>query len=122
MGDVAAHNPFVDVDMRTITHQMPYIITALEELSSICNVQNNSGGGLQVRQRGEMPEGLWEVLLTMWEPFRGRLIFCEVPGVTPRAMIGTKIFWRIGGGDLVSGRGQCLAFGGVLAFAVYRAF
>jgi hypothetical protein len=33
LGDVAAHNPFVDVDMRTVTPQMPYIITALEELS-----------------------------------------------------------------------------------------
>jgi hypothetical protein len=33
LGDVAAHNPFVDVDMRTITPQMPYIITAFEELS-----------------------------------------------------------------------------------------
>jgi hypothetical protein len=51
-----------------------------------------------------------------------RLIFCDMPSVTPRATIGAKIFWRIGGGDLVSGCGQCFAFGGVLAFAGYRAF
>jgi hypothetical protein len=51
-----------------------------------------------------------------------RPIFCDVPGVTPRATIGAKVFWRIGGGDLVSGCGQGFGFGGVLAFAGYRAF
>ena len=74
------------------------------------------------RQRGEMPGGLWEVLLVPGETFRILLIFCDVPGVTPRATIGAKIFWCIGGGDLVGGRGQCFAFGGVLAFAGYRTF
>jgi hypothetical protein len=61
-------------------------------------------------------------LLATWEPFRIRLIFCDVPGVTPRATIGAKIFWSIGGGDLMSSCGECFAFGGVLAFAGYRAF
>jgi hypothetical protein len=51
-----------------------------------------------------------------------RLIFCDVPAVTPRATIGAKTFWRIGGCDLVGGCGQRFAFSGVLAFAGYRAF
>ena len=65
---------------------------------------------------------LGERLLATWDAFRMRLIFCDVPGVTPRATIGAKTFWRIGGGDLVGGCGQRFAFGGVLAFAGYRAF
>lgn len=34
LGDTAAHNPLVNVDMTTILPQMPFIITAFEELSS----------------------------------------------------------------------------------------
>lgn len=34
LGDVSAHNPLTNVDTRTIIPQMPYIITAYEELSS----------------------------------------------------------------------------------------
>lgn len=34
LGDTAAHNPLVGVDMRTIIPQMPFIITAFEELAS----------------------------------------------------------------------------------------
>ena len=34
LGDTAAHNPLVSVDMRTIVPQMPFIITAFEELAS----------------------------------------------------------------------------------------
>lgn len=33
LGDSAAHNPLINVDMKTIIPQMPYIITAYEELS-----------------------------------------------------------------------------------------
>jgi hypothetical protein len=33
LGDTAAHNPLVSVDMQTILPQMPYIITAYEELA-----------------------------------------------------------------------------------------
>ena len=33
LGDTAAHNPLVDVDMKTIIPQMPYIITAYKELA-----------------------------------------------------------------------------------------
>ncbi len=33
LGDVSAHNPLTNVDMKTIIPQMPYIITAYEELS-----------------------------------------------------------------------------------------
>jgi len=33
LGDSAAHNPLTNVDMRTIIPQMPFIITAFEELS-----------------------------------------------------------------------------------------
>lgn len=33
LGDTAAHNPLINVDMKTIIPQMPYIITAIEELS-----------------------------------------------------------------------------------------
>ena len=33
LGDVAAHNPLVGVDNKTILPQMPYIITAYEELA-----------------------------------------------------------------------------------------
>ena len=33
LGDTAAHNPLVGVDMQTILPQMPYIITAYEELA-----------------------------------------------------------------------------------------
>ncbi len=33
LGDAAAHNPLVDVDIRTILPQMPFIITAYKELS-----------------------------------------------------------------------------------------
>jgi len=33
LGDVSAHNPLTNVDMKTITPQMPYIITAYEELT-----------------------------------------------------------------------------------------
>jgi hypothetical protein len=69
-----------------------------------------------------MPEGLREGLLATWEPFPTRLIFGDMPGVAPRATIRVEIFWRIGGGDLVSRRGQGFAFGGVLAFTGYRAF
>lgn len=32
LGDVSAHNPLADVDVKTITPQMPYIITAYKEL------------------------------------------------------------------------------------------
>lgn len=33
LGDTAAHNPLVDIDMRTIIPQMPFVITAYEELA-----------------------------------------------------------------------------------------
>jgi len=33
LGDAAAHNPLINVDMKTIIPQMPYIITAYEELA-----------------------------------------------------------------------------------------
>ncbi len=33
LGDTAAHNPLVDVEMPTIVPQMPFLITALGELS-----------------------------------------------------------------------------------------
>ncbi|MCK5122819.1 MAG: hypothetical protein KAQ87_01570 [Candidatus Pacebacteria bacterium] len=33
LGDVSAHNPLVNVDMKTIIPQMPYIITVYKELS-----------------------------------------------------------------------------------------
>lgn len=33
LGDVSAHNPLTNVDMETITPQMPYIITAYKELA-----------------------------------------------------------------------------------------
>jgi hypothetical protein len=33
LGDTSAHNPLTNVDMKTIMPQMPYIITAFEELS-----------------------------------------------------------------------------------------
>jgi hypothetical protein len=33
LGDVAAHSPLVNVDIKVINSQMPYIITAFEELS-----------------------------------------------------------------------------------------
>ncbi len=33
LGDTAAHNPLVDVDMKTILPQMPFIITAYKELA-----------------------------------------------------------------------------------------
>jgi len=34
LGDTSAHNPLTNVDMKTIIPQMPYIITAYEELAS----------------------------------------------------------------------------------------
>lgn len=34
LGDSAAHNPLANVDMKTILPQMPYIITAFEELAN----------------------------------------------------------------------------------------
>ena len=33
LGDAAVHNPLANVDMKTILPQMPYIITAFEELA-----------------------------------------------------------------------------------------
>jgi len=33
LGDAAAHNPLINVDTRTVMPQMPYIITAFEELA-----------------------------------------------------------------------------------------
>jgi len=33
LGDAAAHNPLINIDTKTIVPQMPYIITAFEELS-----------------------------------------------------------------------------------------
>lgn len=33
LGDTAAHNPLINIDMKTIVSQMPYIITAYEELA-----------------------------------------------------------------------------------------
>lgn len=33
LGDAAAHNPLVDIDMKTILPQMPFIITAYKELT-----------------------------------------------------------------------------------------
>ena len=33
LGDTSAHNPLVNIDMETITPQMPYIITAYKELA-----------------------------------------------------------------------------------------
>lgn len=33
LGDIAVHDPFANVDMKTIIPQMPFIITAYEELS-----------------------------------------------------------------------------------------
>ncbi len=33
LGDAAAHNPLVDIDMKTIIPQMPFIITAYKELA-----------------------------------------------------------------------------------------
>jgi len=35
LGDTAAHNPKVNVAMTTIVPQMPYIITAYEELAKL---------------------------------------------------------------------------------------
>ena len=34
LGDSAAHNPLTNVEMDTIIPQMPYIITAYEEIST----------------------------------------------------------------------------------------
>ena len=34
LGDTSAHNPLTNVDMKTIIPQMPFIITAYEELST----------------------------------------------------------------------------------------
>ncbi len=34
LGDVSAHDPLINVDMKTIVPQMPFIITAYEELST----------------------------------------------------------------------------------------
>lgn len=34
LGDTSAHNPLINVDMKTIVPQMPFIITAYEELST----------------------------------------------------------------------------------------
>lgn len=34
LGDTSAHNPLINVDMKTIIPQMPFIITAYEELST----------------------------------------------------------------------------------------
>ena len=33
LGDTSAHNPLINVEMKTIIPQMPFIITAYEELS-----------------------------------------------------------------------------------------
>lgn len=33
LGDVSAHNPLIDVDMKTIIPQMPFIISAFKELA-----------------------------------------------------------------------------------------
>lgn len=33
LGDASAHNPLVDIDMKTIIPQMPFIVTAYKELS-----------------------------------------------------------------------------------------
>jgi len=33
LGDASAHNPLINVEMKTIIPQMPFIITAYEELS-----------------------------------------------------------------------------------------
>jgi hypothetical protein len=44
-------------------------------------------------------------------------IFREVPGVTPRAQVGTKVLRRMGGCDLVGGDRQSFAFGSVLPLA-----
>jgi hypothetical protein len=33
LGDAAAHNPLATVDIKTIVPQMPYIITAYDELA-----------------------------------------------------------------------------------------
>ena len=33
LGDTAAHNPLTNVEMNTIIPQMPFIITAFEELA-----------------------------------------------------------------------------------------
>lgn len=35
LGDAAAHNPLINIDMRTIEPQMPFIITAYKELSRL---------------------------------------------------------------------------------------
>ena len=34
LGDSAAHNPLINIDMKMIIPQMPFIITAYEELSN----------------------------------------------------------------------------------------
>lgn len=34
LGDTSAHNPLVNVDMKTIEPQMPFVVTAYEELSN----------------------------------------------------------------------------------------
>jgi hypothetical protein len=49
-------------------------------------------------------------------------MLCQVPSVAPGAAIGAEILGGVGGGDLVVGGGEGFAFGGVLAFAGYRAF
>jgi hypothetical protein len=49
-------------------------------------------------------------------------VFRQMPRFAPRASIGAKILWRIGGCDLVRGGGQSFAFGYVLAFPADRAF
>ena len=61
-------------------------------------------------------------LLRMSGGFWIPLIFGDMPGVAPRTAISAKIFWSIGGGDLVSSCGQGFALSGVLAFAGYRTF
>jgi hypothetical protein len=33
LGDTSAHNPLTDVDMNTIIQQLPYVVTAIKELS-----------------------------------------------------------------------------------------
>ena len=48
--------------------------------------------------------------------------FREVPGTAPVASVGAEFHGRTACGDLVLGRGEGGAFGGVFALAADRAF
>jgi hypothetical protein len=48
--------------------------------------------------------------------------FRKVPGVTPGAHVGAKVFGRVGSFDLMRDGGESFAFGRVFTFAAYGAF